>query len=122
MIEKIINKKKHTQLEQKMTELKITEEDIKETFVLGSGKGGQKVNKSATCVKLAYDKLKITITCQKSRSRSLNRYFARKQLCEKVEHIILGKQSNQTKKIEKLKKQKARRKRRTNSKKTETDN
>tara|TARA_A100001011_G_C13529312_1_gene523896 strand:+ start:108 stop:479 length:372 start_codon:yes stop_codon:yes gene_type:complete len=116
MIEKTISETKHRQLEKKMADLHINEKDLKETYTLGSGKGGQKVNKSATCVKLIYEKLNINITCQKSRSRALNRYHARKLLCEKVEQLLLGKQSSHTKKIEKLKKQKARRKRRSTSK------
>ena len=115
MIEKTISQKKHKQLEEKMTELNINESDLKETYTLGCGKGGQKINKSETCVKLSYTKYNITITCQKTRSRALNRYYARKLLCEKIETIVLGKQSTKAKKIEKLKKQKARRKRRSTS-------
>ena len=102
MIEKTISETKHRQLEKKMADLHINEKDLKETYTLGSGKGGQKVNKSATCVKLVYEKLDLHISCQKSRSRALNRYYARKLLCEKVEQLLLGKQSPHTQKIEKL--------------------
>ena len=115
MQEKSISDKKHNQLEQKMTDLNILESDLTETFVLGGGKGGQKVNKSATCVLLKYAKLNIDIRCQKTRSRALNRYYARKQLCEKVETLTLGKESPKQKAINKQKKQKARRKRRSSS-------
>ncbi|MBU1260956.1 MAG: hypothetical protein KKE31_07880 [Planctomycetes bacterium] len=50
---------------------------------------------------------------QKSRSQGLNRYYARKQLCELLENSLLGDKSRQAKKIAKIRKQKDRRKRRT---------
>ena len=43
----------------------------------------------------------------------LNRYYARKQMCELLENKLLGKESPEAKKIEKIRKQKDRRKRRT---------
>ena len=107
-----VSEKKIKELTDTMTSLGILESDIEERFVLGSGKGGQKVNKSATKVQLKYNKYNLNIVCQKSRSRENNRFFARRLLCEKVEELLHGKQSKGQLKIEKIRKQKKRRKRR----------
>ena len=89
------------------------ENDIEEKFVRSSGPGGQKVNKTSTCVHLSHIPTGLTVKVQKSRTQPLNRYYARKQMCELLENKLLGKESPQAKKIEKIKKQKDRRSRRT---------
>jgi hypothetical protein len=50
---------------------------------------------------------------QKSRSQGLNRYYARKRLCELLENKLLGKQSSEAKRLSKIRKQKDRRRRKT---------
>jgi protein subunit release factor B len=55
----------------------------------------------------------LTVKVQTSRSQPLNRYYARKQMCELLENKLLGKESLQAKKIQKIRKQKDRRRRRT---------
>ena len=83
-----INPNKWLRIHTKMAELGIQEEDLEEQFVQGSGPGGQKINKTASCVILKYPHAKIVIRCQRARSRELNRYDARKELCERVEKQI----------------------------------
>lgn len=95
-----------------MASCKLFEKDLEETFVRSGGKGGQKVNKTSTCVHLKHIPSGLAVKVQKSRSQGLNRYYARKQLCELLENKLLGKESPQAKKIEKIRKQKDRRRRR----------
>jgi len=91
----------------------LLEKDIEEKFVRSSGPGGQKVNKTSTCVHLTHIPSQLTVKVQNSRSQPLNRYYARKQMCELLENKLLGKESPQAQRIEKIKKQKDRRRRRT---------
>ena len=60
--------------------------DIEEKFVRSSGSGGQKVNKSSTCVYLKHITSGLSVKIQKSRSQGLNRYYARKKMCELLEN------------------------------------
>ncbi len=72
-------------IEQRMKRLRIREEDLDERFVLGSGPGGQKINKTASCVSLKHLPTGLEIQCQDGRSREANRFIARERLCEKLE-------------------------------------
>ena len=112
MSESPISEKKQDELKARMLQLGIHESDIVESFEIGGGKGGQKVNKSATKVRLKYEKYHINVVSQKSRSRENNRFFARRLLCENVDEVIHGNLSKEKQKFEKIKKQKKRRKRR----------
>lgn len=67
---------------------KIQESDIEETFIKGSGKGGQKINKTNSKVQLCHIPTGIVINCQFSRSREDNRKRAREILALKVDSII----------------------------------
>lgn len=60
----------------------IREEDLEERFVLGSGSGGQKINKTSSCVYLKHLPSGREVTCQETRSREKNREIARTRLCE----------------------------------------
>ncbi len=100
-------------LQRRMHKCNLLENDIEEKFVRSSGPGGQKVNKSSTCVHLKHISSGLAVKVQKSRSQGLNRYYARKQMCELLENKLLGKESPEAKKIEKIRKQKDRRRRRT---------
>ena len=99
-----------------MKELGILEENLTEKFILGSGSGGQKVNKTASCVYIRDSKSKLEVKCQKTRSQKLNRYYARKLLCEKLDTIIKGKKSKKKQEFEKIKRQKRKRSRRAKNK------
>ena len=71
----------------------LREEDLEEHFVSSGGPGGQKVNRSATCVCLRHVPAGVEVKMQKARSQSLNRFYARRRLCELIEARTLGQQS-----------------------------
>lgn len=110
-----VTERKMAELEHRMQKCGLFEKDIEEAFVRSSGAGGQKVNKTSTCVHLNHIPSGLTVKVQKSRSQGLNRYYARKQICELLENKLLGKVSPKAKKLEKIRKQKDRRKRRNSS-------
>jgi protein subunit release factor B len=107
---------KEKRLEKKMDKLGISEKDIEEKFIRASGKGGQKVNKTASCVYLKHLPTGIEVKCQKERSQALNRFLARRILVNKIETIKLGKLSEEKKKIEKIRRQKRKRSKRAKEK------
>ena len=100
----------------KAEELKIFPWDISEQFVRGSGKGGQKINKTSSCVLLRYLPTGIEVRCQKHREQSNNRISAYKLLILKIEDQVKGRESERAKKMFKLKKQKQRRSKRSKEK------
>jgi protein subunit release factor B len=65
--------------------LGIRDEDLEETFVQSRGKGGQNVNKVATCVVLVHLPTGIAVKCQRERSQAQNRLVARQLLADKIE-------------------------------------
>jgi len=101
---------------EKARELKIKATNIEESFVLGSGSGGQKINKTASCVVLRHEPTGIEVRCQKHREQSKNRVSAYKLLIDKIEDSIKGKESERAQKIFKLKKQKRKRSKRAKEK------
>jgi peptide chain release factor len=107
----MIRKEKHDALKEQMERLGIKEGDLIEKFILGSGSGGQKINKTSSCVYLKHIPTGIEIKCQRERSRELNRYYARRELCERLEEKIEGKKSEKQQMIEKIRRQKRRRSR-----------
>jgi protein subunit release factor B len=103
---------KEKALLQRMARLGIREGDLREDFIRGSGHGGQKINKTSSCVNLVHAPSGIRIKCQATRQRALNRFLARRELCERVEEKILGAQSARRQEFEKIRRQKRRRGRR----------
>ncbi len=97
----------------KAEKLKVFADDVTEQFVRGSGKGGQKVNKTSSTVLLRHLPTGIEVRCQKHREQSANRLSAYKLLILKIEEKILGAKSDRAKKVFKLKRQKQRRSRRS---------
>ncbi|KAH8108162.1 hypothetical protein BXZ70DRAFT_43118 [Cristinia sonorae] len=73
-------KKAHQQ--RKVPELR--EEDLEESFVRGSGPGGQSINKTENNVQLLHKPTGIRVACQETRSLVQNRKLARRRLLEKV--------------------------------------
>ncbi|VEG91826.1 peptide chain release factor family protein [Legionella spiritensis] len=112
----MINKNKWSRLNDWMTQLQIHEDDVVEKFIIGSGKGGQNLHKTASTVYLHHLPSGIEIKCQESRSREENRYFARLRLCEKRHAMISHEQSREQQRIARLKRQKKRRSRRARQK------
>ncbi len=111
-----VSKKKENALMAKMVKLGICESDLVEKFIRSSGKGGQKVNKASTCVYLKHIPTGVEVKCQQERSQALNRFLARRILTNKIETLILGRQSEERKRIEKIRRQKRKRSRRAKEK------
>lgn len=112
----MVNSDKWDKLAEWMKKLHINEDDLIEKFIIGSGKGGQKLHKTASTVYLKHIPSGIEIKCQESRRREDNRYFARMRLCEKCHAIVSDEKTKEQQRIEKLKRQKKRRSRRSKQK------
>jgi peptide chain release factor len=111
-----VTQKKQDELEARMAALGLREADLHEKFIHSSGPGGQNVNKTASCVYLSHIPTGLEVKMQRERSQVLNRYYARKRLCELVEQQKLGYNSPAALKAEKIRKQKNRRRRRNRNK------
>jgi len=111
-----VTAKKQAELEARMASLDLCEKDLEEKYVRSSGPGGQKVNKTSSCVLLTHLPSGLQVKMQKERSQPLNRYHARKRLCELLEAKRLGAKSPAALEAEKIRKQKQRRKRRSKAK------
>ena len=101
-----VSAEKIAALEQSMASLGIREKDLLEKFVRGSGSGGQKINKTSNCVFLKHLPTGVCIKCQIDRSREMNRFLARRELCDQLDAIRQGKAIAKTQAIEKLRRQK----------------
>mmetsp|Transcript_5214 Transcript_5214/g.13041 ORF Transcript_5214/g.13041 Transcript_5214/m.13041 type:complete len:269 (+) Transcript_5214:217-1023(+) len=99
----------------------LSEEDLEEKFVKGSGNGGQKVNKTSNRVVLTHLPTQVRVECQDTRSLQQNRKIARKRLRLKVDAFINGESSRTGQKasvaVAKKAKNKSRNKRRRQQKK-----
>lgn len=111
-----VGQDKKKALDEKMSSLGVNTEDIIEKFIRSAGPGGQKVNKTSTCVYLKHVPTGIEVKCRRERSQALNRYIARKLLLKKIESHILGELSEERKRIEKIRRQKRKRSRRAKEK------
>ncbi|KAK2460603.1 hypothetical protein APHAL10511_007073 [Amanita phalloides] len=63
----------------------LREEDLEESFVRGSGPGGQSINKTENNVQLLHKPTGTRVSCQETRSLSTNRKLARRLLLEKLD-------------------------------------
>ena len=111
-----VSETKAAELAGRMAKAGIREEDLSESFVRSSGPGGQKVNKTSSCVRLVHGPTGLEVKMQQSRSQGLNRYHARRRLCELLEARALGRESPEAKRLAKIRKQKDRRRRRSKGK------
>src|SRR3989344_5282430 len=93
---------------EKAAKLKVFGEDIEEKFIRGGGAGGQKINKTASCVWLKHLPTGVEVKCQKHRERERNRASAYKLLVRKIETTVLGEKSEEAMENFKLRKQKKR--------------
>ena len=111
-----VSPEKEQTLAERMERLGIRDEDLIEKFIRSGGHGGQNVNKVATCVYLKHLPTGTEVKCQQERSQALNRYLARRILTDKIEAAVLGKQSEEDKRIAKIRRQKRKRSKRAKEK------
>jgi protein subunit release factor B len=111
-----VSPEKEKSLNERMERLGVAESDLRETFVRSSGPGGQKVNKTASCVHIVHIPSGLSVKCQQSRSQALNRFLARRLLLDRLERIQQGLARADRTRVEKIKRQKRRRSRRAKEK------
>ncbi len=107
-----VTPRKEQELYERMEACGIDERDLKESFIRSGGPGGQNVNRTATCVHLVHAPSGLEVKMQQARSQGLNRFYARRRLCELREAQQLGDTSPEARRREKIRKQKNRRRRR----------
>jgi protein subunit release factor B len=96
----------------RMSLASVFEEDIEESFILGSGPGGQKTNKTSSTVRLHHAPSGLTVKYGLTRSREANRWLARRELAEKIlerEHAALSARKQAAEKIRRQKRRRSRR-------------
>jgi protein subunit release factor B len=112
MPEYAVSPAKADELQARMNALGILEADIDESFIRSGGAGGQNVNKVSSCVVLVHRPTGTTVRCQRERSQAMNRFIARRLLCEKIEEKRLGDRSARQQAYEKVRRQKRKRSKR----------
>lgn len=105
-----VKESKVTALKERIERLEINADIIEENFVKGSGKGGQKTNKTSNAVILKYPPLGIVVKCRGERKRSLNRFLALREIVDEIEMKISPETSGRLKRIERLRRKKKRKK------------
>jgi protein subunit release factor B len=73
------------EFENRLAVLGTSAADVDERFVLGSGRGGQKIQKTSSSVWLRHRPTGVEVRCQRERSQSINRLLAWGELCAKLE-------------------------------------
>jgi protein subunit release factor B len=111
-----ISQEKDAALRERMEFLDVREEEFRETFIRSSGPGGQKVNKTSSCVFLVHLPTGLSVKCQQERSQTLNRFRARRLLLDRIERLRTGLVSAERMRVEKIRRQKRRRSRRAQEK------
>lgn len=99
-----------------MAEASVYEDDLRESFILGGGPGGQKTNKTSSVVRLSHEPSGVAVKVGESRSREDNRWLARRMLAETILEREHKRKSAARQKAEKIRRQKRRRSRRQKQK------
>ena len=111
----ILSRQKSTKID-KSRFPRLDPRELEEKVTLGSGPGGQAVNKTANAVFMKHIPTGLWVKCHQTRSVVNNRKIARQLLLTKLDNFVNGEHSveNQKKAIDKLKleqkKEKTRRK------------
>ncbi|RFU26897.1 hypothetical protein B7463_g9459, partial [Scytalidium lignicola] len=71
----------------------VREDDFTESFLKGTGPGGQKINKTSSAVQLKHIATGLVLKVQATRSRTQNRKIARQMLAAKLEEMEKGSES-----------------------------
>lgn len=112
----MVSPEKERDLLRQMEQLKVKENDLREKFIRGSGPGGQKINKTSSCVYIRHIPSGIEVKCGRSRSQALNRFLARRELCERLAGEIFKRKTQKQQEIAKIRRQKRRRSQRQKEK------
>jgi protein subunit release factor B len=112
----IISPDKESALHERMVQLGVREEEFRETFIRSSGPGGQKVNKTSSCVYLVHLPTGLSVKCQQERSQTLNRFLARRILLDRIERLRTGIVKAERMRVEKIRRQKRKRSKRAQEK------
>jgi protein subunit release factor B len=80
-----VRPEKQRELLERFERLGILEKDLEERFVRASGRGGQKLHKTSSCVWLTHRPTGVRVKCEAGRSQALNRFLARRRLADKLE-------------------------------------
>ena len=111
-----VSPEKENALQERMTQLGVSEDELRETFVRSSGPGGQKVNKTSSCVQLVHVPTGLSVKCQQERSQILNRFLARRLLLDRIERLQRGLVEAEKMRNEKIRRQKRKRSKRAKEK------
>jgi protein subunit release factor B len=72
-------------IQARLNALGVRLDDVDESFVRGSGAGGQKINKTSSTVCLRHRPTGVEVRCQRERSQAANREIAWTELAAKLE-------------------------------------
>ncbi|HAJ26016.1 MAG TPA: peptide chain release factor-like protein [Syntrophus sp. (in: bacteria)] len=111
-----VSPEKENALKERMTQLGVSEDELRETFVRSSGPGGQNVNKTSSCVQLVHVPTGLSVKCQQERSQLLNRFLARRLLLDRIERLQRGLVEAEKMRNEKIRRQKRKRSKRAKEK------
>ncbi len=103
---------KEAELRRRMAACGLEEAQLSEQFIRSGGPGGQKVNRTASGVYLCHKPSGLEVKMQQARSQGLNRFYARRRMCQLLEARQLGEASPEARERERVRKQKERRRRR----------
>ena len=111
-----VSAEKQRALAARMEALGVRDADLEEHFIRARGHGGQNVNKVSTCVVLRHVPSGIVVRCERERSQAMNRFFARRELLDRLEARVRGVALAAAAERSRIRRQKARRSRRAKEK------
>jgi protein subunit release factor A len=98
-------------IEVRLAALGVKAADVDERFIIGSGHGGQKLQKTSSCVWLRHRPSGVETRCQRERSQSANRELAWAELCAKLEErqrLDSARQTDERERVRRRSRQKSR--------------
>lgn len=104
-----VTPKKKAELLERIARLQVDLKVIEESFVRGSGPGGQKVNKTSSTVVLRYPPLELVVRCSRERSQAINRFLALRELVDEIELRVSPETSERLKERDRIRRRKSKR-------------